>query len=212
MMTLKQATENVGGLTSASKMPCTGYSIPAKYCKTGGKLREVENSVCSKCYCFGRGNFRFPVVKNALERNFNTLFGPNWVESMAFLINANEYGGYFRMNISGDLQNVKHLENIVAVCLLCPTVKIWCPTREVSIVSEYVENGGKIPENLILRLSATMIDGPTPDSIAKRLGIQVSGVSSTGNYTCPASQQEGRCNSCRLCWTKEQFSVIYKKH
>ena len=46
------AYEIIGGLSSPSKMPWYGWSISAYRCKTGGKLREVENSTCSHCYAW----------------------------------------------------------------------------------------------------------------------------------------------------------------
>ena len=41
MMNITTALEIVGGLSSPSKMPCHGYSIPAQKCMTGSKLRNV---------------------------------------------------------------------------------------------------------------------------------------------------------------------------
>ena len=48
--TLKQASEIIGGYTVTSKMPTISYSISAKDCITGSKLRKIKNSVCSDCY------------------------------------------------------------------------------------------------------------------------------------------------------------------
>ncbi len=209
-MTLKKASETVGDLSKPSKMPCHSFSLPAQKCKMGAKLRKVENSVCSGCYAF-RGNYRFSTVKNALSKRFSKLFGKKWVAAMAFLISNKEFSGYFRWHDSGDLQNVLHLERIVEVCNLTPNTKHWLPTREYGIVSKYIENGGKIPANLIVRLSAYFIDGPSPLSIAQKFGVQSSGVSRDG-FDCPAPIQENKCLQCRACWDTNRKNINYKKH
>jgi hypothetical protein len=204
------AWEIVGGLSSPSKMPCYGYSIPARYCITGQKLRAVENSICSKCYAL-KGRYVFKNVQTALEKRFVALNHPKWVEAMIFLLNTMEKSGFFRWHDSGDIQSVEHLSRICAIAEHTPQVKHWLPTREFSIVAEYVNAGNSIPENLCVRLSALMFDGPAPVTIANRFGLQVSGASKD-SFTCPASNQGNKCGTCRSCWSKEVFSISYKKH
>ena len=41
-----QAWVLVGGLSKPSKMPGWSIGLPAKECKTGGKLQKVPGSVC----------------------------------------------------------------------------------------------------------------------------------------------------------------------
>ena len=130
---------------------------------------------------------------------------------MATAILKTEASGFFRWHDSGDLQGVWHLEKIVAVCKLTPSVKHWLPTREFAFVRQFLERGGKIPNNLTIRFSALMFDGPAPESLAKRCGVQVSGASQSA-FTCPASSQGNKCLTCRACWNKKIFNVTYKKH
>ena len=80
------ALDIVGGFSAPSKMPCHGFSIPAKYCKVGSILRKVKGTACSFCYAL-KGRYVFPVVQNALERRFNKLNDPQWVDAMADAIN-----------------------------------------------------------------------------------------------------------------------------
>jgi len=209
-LTKALAWKIVGGLSSPSKMPCYGYSIPARYCVTGQKLREVVGSICSKCYAL-KGRYIFKNVQSALEKRFVSLNHPQWTEAMVFLINKLEKSGFFRWHDSGDIQSLEHLAKICEVARLTPNVKHWLPTREFSIVAKYINAGNVMPENLCIRLSALMFDGPSPDAIAKRFGLQVSGASKDA-FTCPASKQGNKCGDCRSCWSKEVFSVSYKKH
>jgi hypothetical protein len=209
-MTTKQALEYVGGFSQPSKMPCQGYSIPARFCKTGQKLRNVSNSICSRCYAL-KGRYGFPNVQNALQRRFDSLKKELWVEAMVLAIKGTETSGYFRFHDSGDIQDMDHFDKIVQIALIVPEVKFWLPTREFSIVSEWIKQNGALPENLTVRLSALMVDGNPPVSIAKRLGLTTSGVSSEG-FTCPSSQQGNKCLTCRACWNQNVANVNYKTH
>jgi hypothetical protein len=203
------ALDTIGGLSSPSKMPCYSFSIPASKCITGQKLRSVKGSICSFCYAL-KGRYIFKVVQDALFRRFGKLNNPRWIEAMAFLINKVEKSGFFRWHDSGDLQSVEHLARIAEVCRLTPNVQHWLPTREYGMVRKYMETN-IVPANLTIRLSAFMVDGAPPTGIAKLLGLVTSGVSPTG-FTCPSSQQKGKCLDCRACWSKDVANVNYKKH
>jgi hypothetical protein len=43
-MNTQEALKLVGGLSKPSKMPGWAYGTPAKECKTGTKLRDIEGS------------------------------------------------------------------------------------------------------------------------------------------------------------------------
>ena len=210
MMNLDYALDFVGGLSAPSKMPCRSYSIPAKYCKTGAKLVPVKNSVCSKCYAM-KGFYNMPNVRNALQKRFDSIDEPEWVEAMTIVIRAKETSGFFRWHDSGDLQSLKHLSDICQIAKNLSHIKFWLPTREYSIVAQYVKQNGALPENLTVRLSALMINGQPPVSIANRLGCVTSGVSDIG-FTCPSSAQGNKCLNCRACWDKNVANVNYKTH
>src|SRR5690242_14227789 len=98
----------VGGLSNPSKMPGYGYSIPAKDCITGSKLRKVDGSTCSACYAL-KGRYVFPNVLAAMERRLASLDKPDWAYVMGELINRKSKQPFFRWHDSGDLQSVKHL-------------------------------------------------------------------------------------------------------
>jgi hypothetical protein len=213
-MTPKEATQITGGLSAPSKMPSFGYSIPAQRCRVGTKLHAVPGSVCYKCYA-RKGRYLFGNVKNALERRFQALQHPQWVEAMSLLINAKCADvPYMRWHDSGDLQSVKHLTNICEVCSKTPKVNHWLPTREYKIVDDYVRSGAKIPANLTIRLSALMLDGSAPSlhglptsSVSTR-SVAVPGVV----FSCPAPKQGNQCGTCRACWEKSTPRVDYAYH
>ena len=210
-MNIKQAKEITGGLSNPSKMPSKAYSIPASRCKVGSRLAKVKGSVCEECYAL-KGMYRFGNVQDALEKRFQSLGDQAWVNSMALLI-SKQSKDFFRWHDSGDIQSVDHLDKIVQVCKLTPDPKHWLPTREYKIVESYIEKNGKLPSNLVLRLSAHKVNFPAPTKLAKRLGVQTSTVTtSKDTFTCKAPNQENACKECRLCWNSKVSNVSYLKH
>jgi len=207
---IEWAWEYVGGLSSPSKMPCFSYSIPAKECNTGSKLRAVEGSVCHKCYAY-KGFYNYPNAKNALAKRFNSLYLPRWVEAMTLLISTLEYSGHFRWHDSGDINSLIHFKNIIDIATNLPNINFWLPTKEQKLVFDYVRIGNIIPKNLTIRISGYLIDQLPPNNVKN--AFVVSGVSSNEeNVNCPASKQNNKCLTCRACWNCEVPIVWYKKH
>ena len=107
-MLKKEAEKIVGGLSKPSKMPGPAYNLPASACITGQKLVKVPGSVCAGCYAL-KGRYRFNNVQAALQRRLQAIESPEWVEAMIVLIKPHKW---FRWHDSGDIQSLKHLENI----------------------------------------------------------------------------------------------------
>ena len=126
---------------------------------------------------------------------------------------------YFRWLDSGDIQSLLHLEMIVEVCRRTPRTRHWLPTREYGVVKSFVSKWGtdSVPPNLVIRLSAMYIDKPVviPRSLRGIRGITASNVHSHHatpiGKRCPAPAQQGRCDSCRTCWTPDTV-VSYEQH
>jgi len=208
-MTLLQALETINGFSKPSKMPCHSWSIPAKDCKTGSKLAKVEGSVCADCYAMS-GFYRMGNVKSCLEKRLESLSNPKWEEAMTVAISGSEGSGFFRWFDSGDIQSLAHLKQIAQIAKNLPSIQFWLPTKEYGIVTQYLKEN-ELPENLTIRLSGFMVDGPAPVALASRLGLVTSTVVSKG-FTCPASNQGNKCLSCRACWDKGVSNVAYKHH
>ena len=108
IMLKKEARQITGGLSKPSKMPGPAHNLPAVACKTGAKLVKIPGSVCAGCYAL-KGRYRFNNVQAALKRRLQALEDPRWVDAMVTLITGEKY---FRWHDSGDIQSLKHLENI----------------------------------------------------------------------------------------------------
>ena len=199
-MLKKEANEIVGGLSAPGKMPCPSINLPAVACVTGAKLARVPGTPCHGCYAL-KGRYRFPNVKEAMDRRLKALSDSRWVRAMVVLMKDRKY---FRWHDSGDIQSAWHLKRILEVCKQTPDTKHWLPTREAQLL-QYLDPD-IIPTNLIIRLSATKVDGA-----AGKSWPWTSTVSTTAK-TCPAPNQGGQCKSCRKCWNRSIKNVQYAKH
>jgi hypothetical protein len=121
-----------------------------------------------------------------------------------------ELSYFMRHHDSGDLQSIEHLTKICAVAALTPKVKHWLPTRELSIVLAYQKQGGTVPSNLVIRVSATMVDGPATKAWATTSTVHKD--KPAQGYACPAPTYDNACGPCRKCWSVDNANTSYHKH
>ena len=200
-MLKKEARKITGGLSAPNKMPGPSINLPAWNCITGLKLQAVKGSVCAGCYAM-KGRYRFPNVREAMDRRLAALQDPRWVDAMVVLIDKEPF---LRWHDSGDLQSVQHLKNIFEVCNRTPETRHWLPTREAKILK--LMDPDIIPPNLIIRMSSHMIDQPPV-----KFWPWTSTVTSGHDASCPAPKQGNKCGSCRACWNRSVPTVSYGKH
>ena len=200
-MLKKEAEKIVGGLSKPSKMPGPAYNLPASACITGQKLAKVPGSVCAGCYAL-KGRYRFNNVQAALQRRLQAIESPEWVEAMIVLIKPHKF---FRWHDSGDIQSLKHLENIFRVCRATPGTNHWLPTREAQFLKRLKVN--QVPRNLIIRMSSHMID-----QAPVNFWPWTSTVTSGEGRSCPAPEQGNECKDCTACWDRTVPNVCYGKH
>ena len=200
-MLKKEANEIVGGLSAPGKMPCPSINLPAVACVTGSKLAKVPGTTCHGCYAL-KGRYRFKTTKKAMARRLAALQDSRWVRAMVVLMEGRKY---FRWHDSGDIQSAWHLKRILEVCKQTPDTQHWLPTREAGLLA--LMDPDVIPKNLVIRLSATKVNGAAPSSWP-----WTSTVTDRKDKTCPAPDQGGKCKSCRQCWTRSIKNVTYAKH
>ena len=237
-----QAKEIIGGdLSATTKMPCKSFNLPAWECKTGSKLAKIPGTVCHGCYAM-KGNYtRFPSVKKAQYKRLGQLFNPTWVDAMVSMIER-ENNPYFRWHDAGDVRTVEHFAKICEIAVMSPHIRHWIPTRENKIINQYVREGGFIPDNLCVRLSAPMVDQKpvhTNDYNTSTVHSNIGRSSAIANWKgkeCQAYRTSkdgkimarevyrtltkedkkeydfGYCGDCRDCWSKEIDNVSYFKH
>ena len=210
--TVKEAWNEVGGLSKPSKMPSYGYSLSAFKCKVGSKLREIENSTCYECYAMA-GRYVFRNVQDALDRRMDKLLNnPKWVDAMVFLLlHYCTKSKVFRWHDSGDIQSIDHLQKIVEIAERTSDIQHWLPTREVGIVKQYLKEFGEFPNNLVVRISATMING-LPHKFHRHTSTVSTAKDFDLGWTCPASKQGNKCGTCRACWDSNVENITYPLH
>ena len=201
-MNIKEAKQITGSLSKPSKMPGWSYGLPAKECKTGGKLQKVPGSTCYDCYAL-KGCYVFKVVQDAQYYRLKAIKDRRWVQAMALQIN-NKRSKEFRWHDSGDIQDLKHLAKIFKVCKLTPEIKHWLPTRE-AWVKKFIPAA---PANLNIRFSMPMIDQEAAGGWDNTSTV----VTDKTKANCPAPQQGNECKSCRACWDKSIKNIAYLAH
>jgi len=207
-----QAKQVAGSITSTSKMPCNSYSLPTVACITGYKMSKIAGSICSTCYA-NKGNYVQYAnnIEPAQHARLDSLNDSLWVSAMVSHIGSDSY---FRWHDSGDIQGLWHLEKIAQVAQLTPGCMHWLPTREYSMVKQYIAKHGSLPANLIVRLSAMYVDKAVtiPASLQGQANVTVSNVhtSTPIGFECQSTSQGGKCLDCRACWSTKPVS--YKVH
>ena len=199
-MLKKEANEIVGGLSAPGKMPCPSINLPALASVTGRKLARVPGTTCHGCYAL-KGRYNFKYTKIAMARRLAALQDSRWVRAMVTLMEGRKY---VRWHDSGDIQSSWHRSRILEVCKHTPDTKHWLPTREAQLLA--LMDPDIIPTNLIIRLSATKVDG------AASISWPWTSTVSTTTKTCPASDQGGKCKDCRSCWSRDIKNITYAKH
>ena len=199
-MRIEKAKEITGSLSKPSKMPGHAYGLPAKECKTGGKLQKVKGSTCYGCYAL-KGCYVFKVVQDAQYKRLKAIRHPLWVRAMTMQI-ANKKTKFFRWHDSGDIQDLKHLAKIFEVAKRTPEINHWLPTREAWIKPHLKDK----PNNLVIRFSAPMVNQRAPESWPHSSEVVEAGA------TCPAAKQDNECRDCRACWDSNIKTIKYGKH
>lgn len=219
--TKKHALACVGGsIGKTKKMPGASFGLSAKACKTGGKLRGKDGTICRTCYAMG-GNYMYPSVQTAHERRLAQLDNPEWCEAMAWLI-LEDGRPFFRWHDSGDVQSLEHFERIVYVAALTPGVMHWLPTKEYSVYREFQRKHGDVRElvpNLVVRLSAPFVDHAAPASWngTPHALSHTTPKPPAGSVACYAMEPgkdgktAGNCGDCRVCW-KRDLIPSYRVH
>lgn len=219
-MKVKEMIQAIGSdvSTSNSKMPGAAYGISTASCNTGGKLREVEGSVCYKCYACKFEKMRPSVhmgytkrMNATLEATRDLIKRGEWIEAITARIvtKCAKTVPFMRWHDSGDLLNFEHLLNIVEVCKRTPDIQHWIPTKEKAIVKRYLRERGRFPSNLAVRVSGAMVDGTAPNM---PLTSTVHKDGESLGHECPAYKQGGQCGECRACWSQDVANVSYPLH
>ena len=195
-------------LSNVSKMPGSSISRDARLCHVGSKLRNIPGSTCSKCYAL-KGMYNMPNVREAMARREDFFHAIDFVPRMVRVLNRLRKPE-FRWFDSGDVEDERMADNILDVCEATPNKMHWIPTREKKIWRAVLRRRS-LPDNVTLRVSAAMIDGEAPVGFENTSTVSGAAGNVVG-HLCPAPTQDGKCGSCRACWSRDVKNVTYGQH
>lgn len=198
-------------LSKASKMPCRSWSLQAlDTCPASKNSDGTLVDACKGCYAT-TGNYRFPNVKAPREHNREDWKREDWVQDM---VSALDNDRYFRWFDSGDMYDLRLAEKILAVMTQTPWVKHWLPTRmhKFPKFAQVIADMENLP-NVVVRLSSDSIQGETIQGATTSTIIPVDDEIQFASFTiCKAYTRDGKCGTCRACWSKDTSVVAYPAH
>ena len=218
--TMKEAQLHIRSLSNPSKMNTYGYSISAHACKVGGKLHPIEGSVCALCYA-RKGRYVFEIVQKCMAMRLDLITNdPLWVDAMVFILNRKIYKKnklhIFRWHDSGDIQSPEHLSKIAEIAEQTPQIKHWLPTKESPTVREWIKTHD-IPDNLNIRISASMVNGDVTQVNGCTTSIVVTKdmLGKMEGTDCPVYSDPNHgseCGDCEDCYLKTVTNINYQAH
>jgi len=205
-------------LSKAGKMPCRSWSLQALETCKGARDKQGEIvKACQGCYAL-KGNYRFSNVKKSRAHNLQDCKRDAWVDDM---VQALDNDRYFRWFDSGDIADIRLAKKILEVMKRTPWCNHWLPTRTYKFKAfrNILDEMNSLP-NVVVRYSSDDINGSLDIFDIKENKITFKYSSTiipkidfdTTASVCPSSQQEGKCLSCRKCWSKDIESIAYVLH
>lgn len=205
-------------LSSASKMPCKSWSLPAWDSCPGAKGSGGKPvDACNYCYAL-TGAYRFPATIASRAHNMEDWKCDDWVPAMVKAIGKAKY---FRWFDSGDVYDSKLAEKIYQVIRDTPNCQHWLPTRTHKIPSiKGILNVIDSLPNVVVRYSSDSIHGERIPSWMSTATPQQSTIIQSaddfipvkGEALCRAYTRDGKCGSCRACWSKNIKVISYALH
>lgn len=170
------AIETCPGSTKNCKKFC--------YAKKAEKMYKNTKNQRAKNLELSKQNDFVEIIKDELENQCNLKYN------------------YIRIHESGDFYNLEYFTKWVKIAKIFEcykNIKFMAYTKSFDILEEYIQGGGEIPKNFIIRLSAD--DSTTDDDMQKirRLNMPIYYAGDmTGAVHCRCKD----CGSCLLCYGK----------
>tara|TARA_R110000823_G_scaffold194112_1_gene325517 strand:+ start:643 stop:1320 length:678 start_codon:yes stop_codon:yes gene_type:complete len=206
-MTNKKATPK---FSKASKMPSRSWSLEALDTCPGSIDPQTKDLVtaCKGCYAT-TGNYRFPNVKAPRIHNKEDWKLETWVPVMVAELDNDRY---FRWFDSGDVYDHRLAAKILEVMKLTPHCNHWLPTRmhKFPKFKKILQKMKKLP-NVSVRYSSDSIEGKA----LKIHGSTIAHADKLENQKgtiCSAYINDGKCGTCRACWSKDVALIVYPQH
>ena len=197
-------------LSKPSKMPCLSWSLEAlRTCPAAKKPDGSLVDACRGCYAT-QGNYNFPSVRGSREHNRTDWKRDAWVSDM---VQALDNDRYFRWFDIGDMYYLKLAEKILEVMILTPWCSHWLPTRmhKIKRFGPILARMEALP-NVVIRLSSDSVRGEVVPGNTSSTIIGEDQLEGFTGTICKAYENQGKCGTCRACWSKDVPVVAYVQH
>ena len=170
-----------------------------------GKLVDA----CSGCYAT-TGNYAFPNVKAPRAENKEDWSRDEWVSDMTKSLKKSKW---FRFFDSGDMYSLELAKKILQVMEATPNTQYWLPTRmgKFPKFAKVIAEMNALP-NVKVRFSSDSITGEFVPGIHGSVIIPSAEDAPEGVTVCEAYDREGKCSSCRACYSKDVAVIAYPQH
>lgn len=187
-------------------------SIPSVSLPAGVTCRK-DCECFKKCYAQKLERMR-PSVRNAYQHNLALLQkSPDiyWREVEASIMMSR----FFRFHVSGDIPDSVYFAHMIDIADRNQHCEILCFTKKYDIVNDYLNLGGKIPENLHIVFSGWAGLEMNNPHFLPEAHVRYKDGTTTAKPT--AKECGGNCTDCLLteggCWSLQSGEqVIFNEH
>lgn len=168
-----------------------------------------KNASCYKegtCYAM-HGTQHFPIVVGAYERNlrlFNRDRSAFWVQVQENINRRNI--SVLRLFDAGDAPSVDFWHGVARLARNNPDLIIYGYTKKIDLYAQFLQEGGTLPENVILWASQ---DNALKLTAATTYGLPIAsvvGLHDVGEkpFVCPSRKGHAvTCTACKYCFTRD---------
>jgi len=166
---------------------------------------------CSTCYAT-QGMYVMGPVKAPRAFNKEDWKRVDWEDDMVNLLSkGRKPAEEFRWFDSGDIYTIGLAYKMYNVMVRTPHVKHWLPTRMYKF-DKYlgILAAMQALPNVMVRFSSDSIEGEYTPGFHGSTIIQAG--QTTDAFVCGAPDNDGKCNGCRACYSKDVPVIAYRAH
>jgi hypothetical protein len=201
-------------LSEPSKMECRTFDLDID---KSGCVNHCQYGLNNICYVVNnqyRENSPSRIAKK--DRNWELANSKDFVRILTSEIRLTKQR-IFRFFQSGDFFSLEFFKKVMQVCANLPKVDFWIPTTKDQYLNEYLLNGGTIPKNTTIRLSAPKPNIPFHKGIiefySKWKNVTFSETTTDPKLaTCKASIENSTCGDCEDCFKPNHAKTVYLLH
>ena len=166
-------------------------------------------AACSGCYAT-TGCYNFKGTKAVRSDNKAAWQEAGWVDTM---IQSLKKQSFFRWFDSGDMYSLSLAVKMYEVMAATPHVKHWLPTRMYKFAKfDAILAKMEALPNVMVRRSSDAVDGSYTKGVHGSTILPAGAPVPAGVVACTAPENNGKCNGCRACYSKDVPVVAYIAH